>query len=140
MYHSIRKLNFLVIIWLEIAYSIDWIFDMYIHGTLGNVIGYIILNFLVIIDHLWACWKWTQSVQPLMRDWGTDTPPSFLIYNLCKQRHKNGLPSSEWIVNLASMLDSYGTNFIPEEVLHVKAAVKHMQIHIKNEYIDNWEA
>lgn len=38
------------------------------------------------------------------------------------------------------MLDSYGTNFIPEEVLHVKAAVKHMQIHIKNEYIDNWEA
>ena len=64
---------------------------------------------------------------------------SFLMYSLCKQRYENGLPSSDWIVNLASMLDSYGINSIPNEELYVKAAVKHMQIHIKNEYIDNWE-
>ena len=64
---------------------------------------------------------------------------SFLMYSLCKQRYENGLPSSNWIVNLASMLDSYGINPIPNEELYVKAAVKHMQIHIKNEYIDNWE-
>ena len=37
------------------------------------------------------------------------------------------------------MLGKYGINFIPDEDLYVKAAVKHMQIHLKNEYITNWE-
>ena len=37
------------------------------------------------------------------------------------------------------MLGKYGINFIPDEELYVKAAVKHMQIHLKNEYISNWE-
>ena len=57
---------------------------------------------------------------------------SFIMYNLCKQRYENGSPSSEWFVNLASMLGKYGINFIPDEELYVKAAVKHMIIHLKN--------
>ena len=54
MYHSIRRLRFLVTILLEIVHSIDLIFDMYIHGTHGNVIDYIILTCYVIKDHLWT--------------------------------------------------------------------------------------
>ena len=38
----------------ETADPIDLIFDMYINGTLGNVIGYIILSCYVIKDHLWT--------------------------------------------------------------------------------------
>ena len=64
---------------------------------------------------------------------------SFIMYNICKQRYENGLPSSEWFLNFASMLSNYGINFIPDEELYVKAAVKHMLIHLKNEYINNWE-
>ena len=37
------------------------------------------------------------------------------------------------------MLSNYGINFIPDEELYVKAAVKHMLIHLKNEYISNWD-
>ena len=43
--HSAGDLSILVTILLEITSSIELIFDMYIHGTLGNVIGYIILTF-----------------------------------------------------------------------------------------------
>ena len=64
---------------------------------------------------------------------------SFIMYNICKQRYENGLPSSEWFLNFASMLSNYGINFIPDEELYVKAAVKHLLIHLKNEYINNWE-
>ena len=69
---------------------------------------------------------------------GDNNKLSFQMYNICKQRYENGLPSSEWIVNLAKMLDSYGINYIPNDELYIKAAVKHMQIHIKNEYINTW--
>ena len=54
MYYSVRRLSYLVTFLTETAIPIDLIFDMYIHGTLGNVIGYIILTFQVIKDHLWA--------------------------------------------------------------------------------------
>ena len=43
---------------------------------------------------------------------------------LCKQKYENGLPSSEWYTNVASMLDSYGITVIPDGEMYVKAAVK----------------
>ena len=64
---------------------------------------------------------------------------SFIMYNICKQRYENGLSSSEWFVSLASMLSNYGINFIPHEELYIKAAVKHVIFHLKNEFISSWE-
>ena len=60
------------------------------------------------------------------------------MYNLCKQRYENGLPSSEWFTNLASMLDSYCITFIPDGELYVKAAVKHILSQLKYEFISKW--
>ena len=62
-----------------------------------------------------------------------------MLTNLCEQRYENGMSSSEWLVSLASMLGNYGINFIPDEELYIKAAVKHMLFHLKDEYISNWE-
>ena len=37
---------------LEKPESIDWIFGVYIHGTLGSIIGNISLTFYIIKDYL----------------------------------------------------------------------------------------
>ena len=54
MYHSIRRLSYLITFLTETADPIDLIFDIYIHGTLGNIINYIILTCYVIKFHLWT--------------------------------------------------------------------------------------
>ena len=54
MYHSIRKLSYLVAILTETADLIDLNFGVYIHGTSRRVLGYIILIFQVIKYHLWT--------------------------------------------------------------------------------------
>ena len=53
--------------------------------------------------------------------------------------YENELSSSEWFVSLAFMLSNYGINFILDEELYIKDAVKHMIFHLKNEFISNWE-
>ena len=54
MYHSIRRLCYLVTFLTETADPIDLIFGVDIHGTSRSIIGYIILTFQVIKDHLWT--------------------------------------------------------------------------------------
>ena len=44
MYHSIRKLSYLVAILTETADLIDLNFGVYIHGTSRRVLGYIIFD------------------------------------------------------------------------------------------------
>ena len=57
---------------------------------------------------------------------------SHIVLNLCKQIYETGLPSSEWFMNLASMLNSCNINFIPNQEAIVKSVVKQMHINLKN--------
>ena len=54
MYHSIRRLSYLVTFLTETADPIDLTYEVDVHGTSRSVIGYIILTFQVIKDHLWT--------------------------------------------------------------------------------------
>ena len=54
MYYSIMRLSYLVTFLTETTDPINLIFGVYIHGTSRRVIGYIILTFQVINDHLWT--------------------------------------------------------------------------------------
>ena len=48
--------------------------------------------------------------------------------------------SSQWLVNLASMLYNDGFNSIPNQEAVVKTTVKQMHINLKDVYISNWRA
>ena len=54
------------------------------------------------------------------------------LYNLCKQKYESRDPSSEWFVNLVSMVNTYGDNFIPNQEAIVKTVVKQMHTNLKN--------
>merc|ERR1739842_117503 len=69
---------------------------------------------------------------------GNRSKLSFIMYNLCKQKYLNGHPTSEWFVNLASMLVNDGITFIPDTDIFVKAAVKHMLTNLKTDSKTKW--
>ena len=46
--------------------------------------------------------------------------------------------SSQWLVNIASMLYNNGFHSIPNQEAVVKTTVKQMHINLKNVYISNW--
>ena len=69
---------------------------------------------------------------------GNRSKLSFTMYNLCKQKYLNGHPTSEWFVNLASMLVNDGITFIPDTDIFVKAAVKHMLTNLKTDSKTKW--
>ena len=64
---------------------------------------------------------------------------SYIMFDLCKQRYESGFQSSEWVMNLAAMLNSCGIDFIPNQEAIVKSVVKQMHINLRNEYICKWE-
>ena len=70
---------------------------------------------------------------------GNNSKLSYSIYNLCKHRHDNGMPTSEWFLNVVNLLNSYGIQEMPEGIEGIKAAVKHVHISLKHEYINKWE-
>ena len=39
---------------------------------------------------------------------GNDSKLSYSIYNICKHRYDNGMPTSEWFLNIVNLLNSYG--------------------------------
>ena len=70
---------------------------------------------------------------------GNGSKLTYSIFSLCKHRYDNGLPTSEWFLNIVNLLNSYGIQDIPEDIEGIKAIVKHVHIALKQEYISKWE-
>ena len=64
---------------------------------------------------------------------------TYLIYSLCKHRHDNGLPTSEWFSKIVNLLDEYGIHNLPESIDDVKAVVKQIHTALKVDYVNKWE-
>ena len=57
----------------------------------------------------------------------------------CKQRYDNGLPTSEWFLNIVNLLNTYGIQALPESIEGIKAVVKQVHIALKQDYLNRWE-
>ena len=66
---------------------------------------------------------------------GDDNKLSYTIYNLCKHRYDNGLPTSEWFLNIVNLLNSYGIHALPDGIEGIKAVVKQVHIALKHNYL-----
>ena len=70
---------------------------------------------------------------------GNENKLSYTIYSLCKHRYDNGLPTSEWFLNIVNLLNSYGIQTMPESIVGIKAVVRQVHIALKHEYLSKWE-
>ena len=73
---------------------------------------------------------------------GKEDKLCYNMYKLCKQLYfspEGGTNSTQWFLGLSELLRHCGIDHIPEEVVEVKAAVKHVQLVLKSEYVLNWE-
>ena len=71
---------------------------------------------------------------------GNKNKLAYIIYSLCRQRYINDpLSSSDWFVNLASLVNRYGIQGdVPNQEAIVKEVIKRMHLNLKNEYITDW--
>ena len=59
---------------------------------------------------------------------------------MCKSLHESGEQSSEWFLNLASLLGKYGFNSVPDQVEEVKSIIKIVNLALECEYVEKWKA
>ena len=67
---------------------------------------------------------------------GNDSKLSYSIYNICKHRYDNGMPTSEWFLNIVNLLNSYGIKDMPVDIEGIKAVDKHVHIALKHDFIN----
>ena len=70
---------------------------------------------------------------------GDENKLSYTIYSLCKHRYDNGLPTSEWFLNIVNLLNTYGIQALPESIEGTKAVVKQVHTALKQDYLNRWE-
>ena len=63
---------------------------------------------------------------------------SYIVYDLCKQKHDRGLPSTDWFDSIVSLMNSCGIHNIPVSIDEVKAVTKQIHKSLKLEFEKKW--